>query len=70
LYAYWNYSSSVAQQTKNFVRKKNVVSICAANVYPEMEHVREMRKGGVVEMVDVMEAECKNGCPRNGKEML
>jgi hypothetical protein len=35
-----------------------------------MEHVREMRKGVVVEMVAVMEAECENECPRNGKEML
>ena len=35
-----------------------------------MERVREMRKGGVVEMVAVMEAECENKRPRNGKEML
>ena len=35
-----------------------------------MQHVREMRKGGVVEMLAVMKAECENGCPRNDKEML
>jgi hypothetical protein len=35
-----------------------------------MEHVREMRKVGVVEMLAVMEAECENESARNGKEML
>jgi hypothetical protein len=51
-------------------KKKIVVSSCATNVYPEKEHVREMRKGNVVEMVAVMEAECENGCPRNDKDIL
>jgi len=50
--------------------KKVVVPSCAANVYPEMEHVREMRKGRVVEMVAVMEVECENEGTRKGKVML
>ena len=60
----------MAHQTKNFCVKKVVVPSCAANVYPEMEHVREMRKGRVVEMVAVMEVECENEGTRKGKEML
>jgi hypothetical protein len=67
LYDYWNFSSSVVQQTRILYKKKRN---CEANMYPEMEHVREMRKGGTVEMVAVMEAERENGRPRNGKEML
>ena len=50
--------------------KKIVVSSCAANLYPEMEHVREIRKGALVEMVSVIEAEYENECPRNVKEIL
>jgi len=55
---------------EEFCTKKMLVSSCAVKVYPEKEHVREMRKGEVVEMVAVMEAECENGCPRNGKHIL
>lgn len=39
-------------------------------MFPEMEKGSEMRKGGVVEMVDIMGAECGNGCLRTSKEML
>jgi cell wall assembly regulator SMI1 len=35
-----------------------------------MEHVREIRKGALVEMVAVMEAEYESECPRNVKEIL
>jgi hypothetical protein len=55
---------------EEFYTKKIAMPSCAANVYPEMEHVREMTKGRVVELVAVMEAECENGGSRNGKEML